>query len=242
MRDGRRRMADQRLVIGDSGSVGRCGGYLFRFRHAARPTPHALKLFACCRITQRDRQYLGLESSALAGVAELRAHEAFEAVPGELALALLVEPLEIGNDALKGAHDFARLARAPEGELNLSLARTPKQHALEILRERLIGSFHALLVMLRHAAQKALVIDHHALATAPPRQNRALFKRLLRVGHHQTLVEDQLLAQSMANRTRAGGCIEREVLGRERFVALAGRRTEIPVGMECLNPLRAVEG
>ena len=33
---------------------------------------HTLELFACCRISQSDRQYLGLESLPLAGVAELR--------------------------------------------------------------------------------------------------------------------------------------------------------------------------
>ena len=85
---------------------------------------------------------------------------------------------------------------------------------LELLRQVLMGRLHALLVMLRYAAQEALVIDHHALAAPPPRQNRPLLKRFLRVRHHEPLVEDQLLAQPMADRTRAGRRIEGEVLGR----------------------------
>ena len=167
------------------------------FGHATRSAHHAR------RITQCHRQDLRLESAPLARVAELRAHEALEPVPGELALALLIEPLEVGDDALEGAHDFARLAGAPEAELDFGLTRAPQQHALEILRKRLIRRFHALLIMTRDAAQQALVIDDHPLAAPPPRQNRPLLKGLLRIRHHQALVEDQLLAQPMANRACA---------------------------------------
>ena len=100
----------------------------------------------------------------------------------------------------------------------------------------LVRRLHALLVMLGHAAQQALVIDHHALAAPPPGQNRALLEGLLRVGHHQALVEDQLLTQPVADRARADGSIEGEVFGRQRLVALARRGAEVAVGVERFDP------
>ena len=175
---------------------------------SAPGTHHALEPLACFRIAQGHSEDLRLEPLSLAGVAELRAHEPFEPVQGELALALLIEPLEVGNHALKRAADLARFARAPEGELDFGLPRTPEQHALEIRRKRFVGHLHALLVMLCHTAEEAFVIAHHALAASPPGQNCALFERLVRVGHHQALVEDQLLTQPMAHRARARRGIE----------------------------------
>src|ERR1035441_1965163 len=122
-------------------------GHWGRFFHAPRTTRYALELLPRFRIPQRYRQYLRLEPLALAGVAELRAHEPFQPVPRELALAILIEPLQVRDHALEGTADFARFARAPEGEGDFGLARTPQKHPLEILRQRFVGRLHALLVM-----------------------------------------------------------------------------------------------
>ena len=53
--------------------------------------------------------------------------------------------------------------------------------------------------------------------------------------------EDKFLPQPMANRARAGGSVEGKMFRRQRLVALAGRRAEIPVGMKRLGPGRRVE-
>ncbi len=125
---------------------------------------------------------------------------------------------------------------------SISVSPEPQSSARwKVLRQRLVRRFHVLLVMFRHTPQEALVINDHALAAPPPRQNGALFERLLRVGHHQVLVEDELLAQPVADRARASRGIEGEMLGRERLVALARRRAEVAIGMKRLDPIGGLD-
>ena len=92
-----------------------------------------------------DGEDFRLEPAAVAGIAELRAHESLEPVAGELALAFLIKPLRgSGMTPSNGRVDFAQLARAPEGELDSPFARAPHQNVLEVFRQILVGRFQAL--------------------------------------------------------------------------------------------------
>src|SRR6266566_2913195 len=123
-------------------------------------------------IAESDCENLRFQSLPVARIARLGTHEGFEPLFGELALAFLIEPVEVRDDTLERAFDFAHLAGAPEMKFNSLRARTVEKHALERIRQRFVRRFEAVPVMLCHCAQQALVISDHSLAAAAPRQNR----------------------------------------------------------------------
>ena len=193
------------------------------------------------KTTQPHCQDFRLEPLPIASITEPRAHECFQAIAGKLALTFLIEALEIRNDTLEWAADFARLASAPEREFDFGLAGAPQQGTLEIVWQFFVRRFQALLVMAGHAAQQTFVISHHPLSAPTPGEDGALLDRLLRVRDDQVLIEDHLLAEAMANGTRARWRIEREMFWRQRVVAFSGGRAEVAIGVEGLQPGLRVE-
>ena len=187
-------------------------------------------------IAERDCENLRFQSLPVARIARLGAHEGFEPVLRKLALAFLIEPVEVRDDTLERAFDFTHLAGAPEMKFNSLRARTVEQHALERIRQRFVRRFEAVPVVLCHCAQHAFVISDHSLAAAPPRQNRPLVERFFRVGHDQSCVENHLLAEAVADRTGAERRVERKMFWSEPIKALARGRAVKPIGIQGLVP------
>src|SRR5208283_3168601 len=109
--------------------------------------PGSRDLEPCRRFSAADGYGENLRSQplAVAGVAKLGAHEPFQAVSGEFTFTLLVEPFQIWNHALEGTPDLAQLAGAPKAELDFRLARAAQENPFEVIRQRLVGTFEALL-------------------------------------------------------------------------------------------------
>src|SRR5207237_10688558 len=167
-----------------------------------------------------DRQYLRLQPLSIAGVAKLRIHEGLEPVLGELALAFLVEPFEIGDHSLKRARARAPFASSPKMELNLRLAGPAKEDFFKIFRQRAERGIQALLVMRGDALEQALVIDDHAFPPSPPREDGPLLERFFVIRHDQRLVENHFLPQPMTHRASSGGRIKGKMFGRGCLEAL----------------------
>ena len=76
-----------------------------------------------------DRQRLGLEAEAVAGLAGRRAHVALDLLARPLALGLLVAALEIGDDALERLPHLVGAQAVVVGEADLLRARAVEDRA-----------------------------------------------------------------------------------------------------------------
>src|SRR5262249_20416452 len=137
------------------------------------------------------------------GVTKLRAHKGLEPIAGELTLALLVQPFEIGQHALERASELAHFTGSKEAELELLGSGAMQKNAFEIIGQILIRLFQALLVMRSPAAQHGFLIADHPFPAAAPGEHGALFERLFGVWYHQRFVENHFLTQTVTNRARS---------------------------------------
>ena len=188
------------------------------------------------RDAEADGEDFGLEAASGAGIARLWVHEGFEAVAGEFALAFGVEAFEVGDDAFEGTADFAGIAGTPEGEFHGFRACAAEEFLFEIVGQVFPRGVETLAELGGHAAQEALVIDHHALAAAAPGQDGAFVEGFFGVGDDEALVEDHFLAESVANGTGAGRGVEGEMFGSGRLEAQSAGGTVVAVGMKGLGP------
>src|SRR5258706_583557 len=211
------------------GKAGNVGMALSGVNHPGRVTNRG--------VSQRDGQNFGFQTLAAAGIAEAGIHERLEAIFRELAFALLVEPLQIRDNALKRTADLAHLACTPEGKLYFSGSSPVEQRFLEIFRQLAVGGFQTLAKMLGEPAQQTFVIGDHPLAPAPPWKNCSLLQRFLQVGRYERVVENHLLAEPMANRAGACGRVKGKMLWSQCFKTLAGGWAVISIGMKCFIPL-----
>src|SRR5688500_9381830 len=92
--------------------------------------------------------------------------------------------------------------------------------------------------MIGNATEQRFVIHNHALAAATPRQNRSLFQGLLLVGHNQSWIKNEFLAEPMTHRAGAKGRIERKMFGLGLLVTQASSRAVHTIRVKRLNPAR----
>ena len=227
---------------GETGDHGPFRISCFAFRALLRCSQLATRNSQLGTALQRDRENLRLQPLAAARVAVLRVHERLEPVPRELAFALFIEPRHVRQHAFEGLAGFTHLARAPDVELDLLLARAVQQFLPELFRQILEGLFEADFVVRRYSAQQALVVNNHPLAAAPPRQDSAAVERPLGVRHHERLVEDHLLTQPMTDRTRTARRVEGKMFRCQRLEALARAGTVVAVRVQNLSPIRGRGG
>ena len=197
--------------------------------------PLAFELRGELLAAEGHRQNFRLEPLAIAPIAEFRAHVSLEPVADEFAFAVGGQPFQIGQHAFEGTVNFAHLAAAPEGKFNIVLAGPVHQNLAEILGQILVGRLQADLEVAGQRAQHGLVIHDQPLAGTTPRLDGTI-QRQFHIRNDQGFIKHHLLTKSMADGTRAGGGVEREMLGRGRIVALAGGRRAHLIGVQRLDP------
>ena len=166
----------------------------------ATETPVASQLASAA---QRHRQHHFAEPLAPTRLAPLRAHERPEPPPCRLAACLVVQPGEVGQDAVERLGRRGFLAAARKLKLDHLVGRAVEQRLLEALGQATVRLGHVHPVMRGQRLEQPVVMGNHPRAALRPRQDDALLQRLVRVADHQAFVEHRPLAQPGAGRAGA---------------------------------------
>ena len=163
--------------------------------------------FADVLAVDLDRERLGLEAEAVAGLAGRRAHIALDLLARPLAFRLLVAALEIGDHALERLPHLVGAQAVVVGEADLLVARAIEDGVATRLRQFAPGPVEAKLIVLAQRLQRLQIIGRTRLR---PGRDRAALEALLRVGHDERGIDRQMRAQAPADRAGAVRIVERE--------------------------------
>ena len=163
--------------------------------------------FADVLAVDLDRERLGLEAEAVAGLAGRRAHVALDLLARPLAFRLLVAALEIGDHALERLPDLVGAQAVVIGEADFLVARAIEDRVAARLRQFAPRPVEAELIVAPKRLQRLQIIGRARLR---PGRDRAALEALLRVGHDQRRIDGQVRAQAPADRTGAVRIVERE--------------------------------
>ena len=154
-----------------------------------------------------DRQRLGLETIAVAGLAGRGRHEALDLLARPFALGLLVASLQIGDDALERLAHLIGAHAVVIGEADLLAFRAVEDRVARLCRQLGPGLVEPELVVLPKRLQRLHVIRRGRLR---PGRDGAALQRQLGVGHDQFGIDRQMAAQAAAGGTGAERIVERE--------------------------------
>ena len=158
-------------------------------RRADREQAHLADVLA----VDLDRQRLGLEAKAVAGLARRRGHVALDLLARPLAFGLAVAALEIGDHPLERLLHFVSAQAVVIGHADFFLARAVQDHPSRLRRQFAPRAVEAELVMPRQRLERLQVIGRARLG---PRRDRALAQGQLRIGDDERIVDPEFRAQA----------------------------------------------
>ena len=186
-----------------------------------------------------DRERLGLEAVAAAGLARRAAEILAQLLLEPGALGLAPAPLQVRQHALERPLGAVAAQAVVEAELDLLVARAVQDQRLHRLGQLLPRGVQAGAKVLRDAVQGLQIVRRGRVR---PRLDRAVIQALLRVRHHQVRVHVQPAAEAVAGRAGAVRVVEREQARLDLLDREAGHRAgELGRQQQLLAGIRVVD-